>query len=142
VHGQIAVAECEEGALAERAHRVAALKGVAANAPALRFVDPPGERVRDGVEIGRDVKAPHLEVVAGVADDGELFGRYHRREPAQELRRSRSAGERDEFHDQRSLSAARNRNSAPFASFSYEPKRAAASSMASSGLGASSASLR
>ena len=36
-----------------------------------------GERVGDGVEIGGDVQAPDLGVVAGVADDGELARDRH-----------------------------------------------------------------
>ena len=58
----------------------------------------PGERVEDGVEVGRDVQAEHLDVVADVADD-----RHARRvdgldEPAREAGAADAAGEERDLH--------------------------------------------
>ena len=59
-------------------------------APAALLVGEPGERVDDRVEVGRDVQAEHLDVVADVADDGQaLAGRTPRRGRAGTARRRR-----------------------------------------------------
>ena len=47
--------------------------------PAAFLVVEPGERVEHRVEIGRDVHAEHLDVVADVADHRQLAGRERRR---------------------------------------------------------------
>ena len=41
-------------------------------APALLLIDARAERVHDGVQVGRDMQAERGEVVAGVADDGDV----------------------------------------------------------------------
>ena len=45
----------------------------------------PGKAVEHGVEVGRDVEAEHLEVVADVADDRQLTRRENVVEPGREL---------------------------------------------------------
>ena len=47
---------------------------VAANAPAALLVEEAGKRVHDRVEVRGDVKTPHLEVVADVADRRHVLG--------------------------------------------------------------------
>ena len=60
-----------------------------------------GEGVEDGVEIGRDVQAEHLEVVADVADHRELARREHVVEAARRAsrRRRRRRGRRPSPRD-------------------------------------------
>ncbi len=58
--------------------------GVTGPAPALLLVDAAAEGVHDGVQVGGHVQAEQRDVVAGVADDGNLGVRYFRFQPAQE----------------------------------------------------------
>ena len=68
-------------------------------APAALLVGEPGERVEDAVEVGRDVQAEHLDVVADVADDRHARpGRRPRRAPREEARAADAAGEHDDLH--------------------------------------------
>ena len=64
----------------------------------------PGEAVEDGVEVGRDVEAEHLEVVADVADDRQLARREHVVEPGRELGAADAAGEENDLHAVRAAS--------------------------------------
>ena len=59
---------------------------VSSASPAALGVDEPAERVQQAVEVGRDVESEDLEVVADVADDGELAGREDAGEAAREAR--------------------------------------------------------
>src|SRR5207245_657715 len=79
-------------------HRLEAPERVVRDAPAAHRVEPARERVHHGVEVGRDVEAPDLGVVAGVADDGELVPGARRGEATQELRSARAARERGHAH--------------------------------------------
>ena len=59
------------------------------------------------------MQAEHLEVVADVADHGELARREHVVEPGRELRAADAAGEEDDLHDARRSSAIDARVRAP-----------------------------
>src|SRR5439155_4040974 len=83
---------------AEVAHRLEAAERLAREAPAAGRVGPACERVRYGVEVGRDVETPDLGVVTGVADHGEFTLGGRGREAAQELRRARAARDRGQAH--------------------------------------------
>ena len=98
MRGEVAIAQAEPAGLAEARHLLEGVEGLAAQPPALPLVDEAGERVADGVEIGGDVQAPELGVVAGIADDGERGGREQRRQPPQELGRARPTGEGGDPH--------------------------------------------
>src|SRR5258706_10564801 len=47
-------------------------EGLVGAPPALLLVDPAAQRVHDGVQVGADVQAEQVDVVAGVADDRDL----------------------------------------------------------------------
>jgi hypothetical protein len=74
----------------QRVHRAPCLPD---ETPACLGVDRPGERVRDGVEIGADVEAVQHDVVAGVDDRRDLGGGPHLDEPGQEASGADAAGE-------------------------------------------------
>ena len=67
-------------------------------APAALRVDETGERVEQAVEIGRDVEAEDLDVVADVADHRELAGREHGCESSGEACATAAAREQDDPH--------------------------------------------
>ena len=92
MQADVAVAEDEPvGAaqLADDAHRRA---GVVADAPA-ELADPAGQRVQHGVDVGRDVQVPVLEVVADVRDHGHGGLRLGREHAEREPRTADAAGE-------------------------------------------------
>ena len=66
--------------------------------PAALLVVQSGERVQNGVEVGRDMEAEHLDVVADVADHRQLAGVEDVVQPTRELRASHAAGEADDPH--------------------------------------------
>ncbi len=98
VEAEIAVAEPEPVLAAERRDRAERLPGLAGPAPASLLVVQAGEGVEDAVEIGRDRHPEHLEVVADVADDGEIRAARHVDEAAGEARSADAAGEEDDLH--------------------------------------------
>ena len=79
-----------------RCNMARASKGVAANAPAALFVDQPGQRVGDDVNVGADVQAKAFQIIAGVADDGERFGVHDVHQAAQKFGGSDAACQRND----------------------------------------------
>ena len=69
---QVGVADGEPARLAVALEHGVGGHRVAADAPAAFGVDQAAERVEQRVDVGRDVEAVQLEVVADVGDDGEL----------------------------------------------------------------------
>ena len=72
VEADVAVAEPEPRLAAERRHGVEHLPALTGAAPAALVVGEAGERVENGVQIRRDPKAQHLDVVRDVAYDGNV----------------------------------------------------------------------
>ena len=92
VQAEVAVAELEPRlVVAELLRRLQGVPGLAAPAPAALLVVKVGERVEQAVEVGRDVEAEHLGVVADVADHGHLIGRNEVDETAHEASAADSA---------------------------------------------------
>ena len=98
VRGEIAIAETEPRRRPVGGHRGETAEGLVGAAPAAPGVEHTGERVHDGVEIGRDVQAPDLGVVAGVDDDAQRGRIERRREAAEQLGGAGTARERDDSH--------------------------------------------
>ena len=63
------------------------------------------ERVEDRVEIRGHVQTEHLDVVADVADHGQLAGREHGLEPARETRAADAARKQRDPHRAAATSA-------------------------------------
>ena len=74
VDGEVAVAGVKPDGLAQFAHGLQAKESVALHAPAALLAEQSGQHVGDGIEIGRNVKSPPLQIVSGVDDDGEILG--------------------------------------------------------------------
>ena len=104
VQAEVAVAE-HEPALPSKARGLLERDPALVRAPpsALRVGDA-GERVEDAVQIGRDVHAEHLDVVADVADHRHVRRIRGLREPAQKPSTADAARERHDLHA-RTLSA-------------------------------------
>ena len=86
VSGQVAVAQVEPAfGLRVAEELFETVKGVAGQSPAGFWVDSPGQRVGNDVQVGRDVEPEHLYVVARVDDDQYLFGRRDPAQPVEEF---------------------------------------------------------
>ena len=96
VQAEVSVAELEPRLAAEPGHDLHRLPRLVRAAPAALLVRDAGERVEDAVEVGRDVKAEHLDVVADVADHGHRRRLHDLDETAQEARAADAAGEHDD----------------------------------------------
>jgi len=72
VQADVAVAEPEPRLAAQFRNGVERLPRLAGAAPAALLVGEARERVEDAVQIGRDPKAQHLDVVRDVAYDGNV----------------------------------------------------------------------
>src|SRR5579864_8884655 len=93
VRGQVAIAEIEPVGSPEHDQSLQRMKGFAAVPPALRGIDEAGQRVRDNVQVRRDLQPVERDVVPGVDDDGQ-FARVHDFvETEEELRGTHAAGE-------------------------------------------------
>ncbi len=94
VRREVAVAEREPAGPAERGRAPPSTANVSPSMPQPRSDRrEAGERVEDGVEVGRDVQAVELVVVAGVDDDGEVVAGDHAGEAAQEAGGADAAGQ-------------------------------------------------
>ena len=72
--------------------------GLVGAAPAALLVGHARERVEDAVEVGRDVQAEHLDVVADVADHRHVGRVDDRDDAAQEARAADAAREHGDLH--------------------------------------------
>jgi 2-phospho-L-lactate guanylyltransferase len=68
MEAEITVAEREPAFTADPGRQLECVVGLVADAPASLLVEQIGERVQDGVEVGRDLEAEDLEVVSDVDD--------------------------------------------------------------------------
>ena len=93
--GEVLVTEEEPGLTAEGAKGFQEGAALPCPPPAGLRVREPGEGVGERVEIGADLEAEMLEVVAGIGDDGETARVVeHVAEPEGELGSADTAGER------------------------------------------------
>ena len=92
VRRQVAVAQVEPARFAIARHPFETLKRVACKAPAGRLVDHARQRVDHRVRVRRDAQAIEFDVVAGVGDDRDVFGRHHVGKAEQKFRRADAAG--------------------------------------------------
>ena len=83
--GEIAVAERKPCFAAERFERGHEGPCLVAPAPAALRIVEPGQRVHDGVEIGRNGEPEMLEVVAGIGNHHQVVARHNAAEPENEL---------------------------------------------------------
>src|SRR5882672_10842775 len=83
---EVEVAEPEPRLATEARNRLECLPGLAGAPPTALVVGEAGQRVEDAVQIGRDSKAQHLEVVRNVAYDGNVAWIDYTNEAAQEPR--------------------------------------------------------
>src|SRR5262249_59438308 len=98
VEADVAVAELEPRLAAELRHRVERLPRLAGSAPPALLVREAGERVEDAVQIGRDSKPQHLDVVRYVAYDGNVAWIDDTENAAQEPRPADAAREASDGH--------------------------------------------
>ena len=98
MQADVAVAEPEPRLAAELRDGVERLPRLARAAPAALLVGEAGERVEDAVQIGRDPKAQHLDVVRDVAYDGNVAWIDYTDEAAQEPRATDAAREDRDVH--------------------------------------------
>ena len=104
MEADVEVTEHEPALAAPGAGRLERLPCLAGPPPAALRVVQAREPVEDGVEVGRNVEAEHLEVVADVADDRELARREHVVQPSRELGATDAAGEKNDLHAVRTAS--------------------------------------
>ncbi len=72
--GEIEITEAEPRRLTESRHALETAKTVALHAPAALDAELASQSVEDGIDVGRNVQPPPLDVVAGVDDDRQIFG--------------------------------------------------------------------
>ena len=93
MEADVAVAEREPGLAAEPPASLERVRRLVADAPAALLVEEPGERVEDGVEVGGDVQAEDLDVVADVDDRRHLLRPGRAGEGVHEARAAETAAE-------------------------------------------------
>ena len=98
VQPEVAVAELEPRLGPGLGRRVARVPGLLRAAPALGLVENARERVEDRVQVGRDVEARDLEIVAHVPDDRDVTRVERLRQRAREAGASEPACEQRDLH--------------------------------------------
>ena len=91
VSGQVKVAQAEPRGLAEARHALKAAKAIVFNAPAALDAQRIGQRIKNGIDVGRDMQSPPLDVVASIDDDSEVLGRDNVVQALHQLRSPGSA---------------------------------------------------
>src|ERR687897_1461534 len=99
MHPEIPVAELEPRFASKIGDRLERVPGLAGSPPTSFLVVQAGERVQDRVEVGRDVEAENLEVVADVPDHRHTRGSHGIDEAAHEPRATDAAAQDGDFHD-------------------------------------------
>ena len=102
---EVEIAEHEPALASPRTNRIECLPCLTCAAPATLRVVEPSQAVEHGVEVGRDVQPEHLEIVADVADHGQLTGSEHVVETRRELGTADAAGEQNDPHTRNGASA-------------------------------------
>src|SRR5215475_11615082 len=85
MNGQVTIAGVEPDGLPQLSHVLQAEEGVALDAPSALTAQHAGESIGNRVEVGRNVESPPEQVITGVDDDCELFGRDHLAQAVDEL---------------------------------------------------------
>ena len=96
VDREIAVAGVKPDGLSQVAHGLQTKKCVALDAPAAFLAQQPGQYISDGIEVRRNVQSPPFQIVSGIHDDGEIFGRNDLAQAIDKLGAARPAGEYDD----------------------------------------------
>ena len=94
----VAVSEPKPVLRTEARRRLERIPGLAGSPPTALVVDEPTKRVDEAVEVGRDVEAQDLDVVADVADDRELPGLEGGVEASREACAAAPSGQQDDLH--------------------------------------------
>src|SRR6185437_9094761 len=95
---EVAVSELEPGLAPELLDRVARVPRLVCTPPAALLVAQAGERVEQRVEVGRDVEAVHLQVVADVRDHGNVARRDDLGQRLNEARAADAACQNGDSH--------------------------------------------
>ena len=93
MEADVAVSQREPDLRRRAARPAERVRRLVADAPAALLVEEPGQRVEDGVEVGRDVQAEELDVVADVDDRRHLLGAGRACERVHEPRAAQAAAE-------------------------------------------------
>src|SRR4029453_6989809 len=93
MRSEVAISEVEPLRSVIGAHRVEALKRVRSNAPTGRLIDEAAQRVSDCLQIGRDMQAEELYVIACIDDDREMLRVDRCAQSFEEFRRPNAACE-------------------------------------------------
>src|ERR1035438_4896557 len=94
--GEIEIAETEPVRLTQMRHAVEAPEAVALDAPSALDAELSGKRVEDGVDVGRNVQSPPLDVVGGIHDDGQVIGSNGMLQSLDQFCAARPAGENND----------------------------------------------
>src|SRR5438046_7893314 len=90
---EVAIAETEPVGHAVPAHLFEAAERLVANSPATLQIEPAGEAVENGINIGTDVESPNAGVIADIHDDVDVALWNNLHEPAQKFRGAGAAGQ-------------------------------------------------
>ena len=93
---QIEIAEAEPLGLAQMRYAFEAAETVALDAPSALHAELAGQRVEDGVDVGRNVQPPPLNVVGGIDDDSQVLGSDREMQSLHEFGAAGPAGENDD----------------------------------------------
>src|ERR1035437_5478874 len=93
---KIEIAKAEPAGLPQMRHAFEAAEAVAFDAPSAIDTKLTGQRVEDGVDVGRNVQSPPLNVVAGVDNDGQVLGSNRVEKSLYKLRATGAASQNDD----------------------------------------------
>src|ERR1700722_4440931 len=94
VRREIAIAKIEPVDAAKNSEPLQQMKCLASKAPTFFRIDKIRKRVRDDVEVRRNLQPVHRDVVARVDDRNQISRIHHVIQTEQQLRRTNSTGER------------------------------------------------
>src|SRR5450432_4039293 len=96
MRGDIAIPQLEPVIGSQGPQSLQAMKGISVDTPSVLRVGETGQRVGNGVEIGRNVQPVHLRVIRRVSDDPQPLGIDHSGQSIEKPRGADASRQRDD----------------------------------------------
>src|ERR1019366_5036382 len=93
--GKIEIAKAEPGGLSQMRHALEAAETVALDAPSALDAELSGQSIQNGIDVGRNMQSPPLDIVGCIDDDGQIFGSNRVLQPLHQFCAAGAASEND-----------------------------------------------
>src|ERR1035438_6448426 len=93
---EIEIAKTEPTGLAKMRHEFETAKTVALDAPSALDAELSGQSIQNGIDVGRNMQSPPLDIVGCIDDDGQIFGSNRVLQPLHQFCAAGAASQNDD----------------------------------------------